>query len=184
MVNAAFLGRFQPLHLGHSQVIEGYIEEYDELEVVIGSAGESRTGENPLTADERKELIHACFPDVEIEEIEDEERDEDGNRKWAQKLEKKIDADVLITQNDLVKELAREHTDLKVEEQELYDEELYSGTEIRRRIRSGEEWRYLVPDCAREKLSELTEKIKESGTQYEFEPGWKRENAYHGTAEK
>jgi nicotinamide mononucleotide adenylyltransferase len=58
---------------------------------------------------------------------------------------------------------------------------LYQGSEIRRRVNGEEEWSYLVPECAREKLWEFEERIKNSGTQYEFEPGWKKENAYYGT---
>lgn len=184
MVKAAFLGRFQPLHQGHHRVMEEIQNRYDELELVIGSADESRTEKNPLTSAEREEVIRECFPDVEILHLEDEGRDDEGNRLWAEKLEEKIDAEILFTRNELVRELIEEHTDLQVEEQELHDEDLYSGTEVRRRMRSGEEWRYLVPDCAKERLEELTETVKKTGQQYEFEPGWKRENAYHSTAEK
>lgn len=182
-MKAAFLGRFQPLHKGHLQVIENYRERYDSLELVIGSADISRTEENPLTAEEREEVIRGCFPDIDILYLEDESRDSEGDKLWAEKLEDKIDASLLLTRNELVKELMEEKTGIKVEEQEMYDEDLYSGTEVRRRMRSGEEWRYLVPGCSKEKLEELADKVKKSGKQYEFEPGWKRENAYHGTAE-
>lgn len=183
MVKAAFLGRFQPFHLGHHKVIESYREEFEELVVVIGSSNESRTEKNPLTAEEREEIIRVCFPDIDIKYIEDEEKTEGGNKKWIEKLDQKLDADVLISQNELVQELAEKYTDLEVEKQELYDEGIYSGTEVRRRIKSGEEWRYLVPSCAKEKIAKFKEIIEKSGVQYEFEPGWKKENAYHGTAE-
>ncbi len=179
-MRAAFLGRFQPFHIGHRQVVDKYSEEFEEFVLVIGSADVSREEENPLKAEEREELIRECFPDLEVLFLEDNDSDEE----WVGNLEGKTEADVVISQNDLVKELVEEHTDMEVEDQELYDPEIYSGTEIRRRIRSGEEWRYLIPECAREKVGELTEEIEESGTQYEFEPGWSRENAYHGTAEK
>ncbi len=72
---------------------------------------------------------------------------------------------------------------MEVIEPEMHDPEIYSGTEIRRRMRSGEEWRYLVPRCAQDRVEEYEDKICESGIDYEFEPGWKRDNAYHGTAE-
>lgn len=184
MVKAAFLGRFQPLHQGHKKVLEACRDQYDEVELIIGSAEESRTQKNPLNAEEREEVIRECFPDIEILHLEDEETDTDGNRRWAEKLEGKLDASVLLTRNELVKELIEEHTDLQVKEQDTYDEDLYSGTEVRRRMRSGEEWRYLIPDCAKDILEDLEDIVKKTGQQYEFEPGWKRENAYHGTAEK
>ena len=178
-MKAAFIGRFQPFHQGHHHAIEKCREEFDELKIVIGSAETSRTEKNPLKAEEREEIIRSCFPEIEITYIEDEERDDEGNRKWIKKLEQKTDAEVLITQNDLVKSLAEKHTNLEVREHELYEKELYSGTEVRRRIRSGEEWRYLVPGCAKESIEEKVEYIKESGVQYDFEPGWNPENAYN-----
>lgn len=168
--------------MGHHNVIEDYMDEY-ELEIVIGSSEKSRTGENPLNAEERRRLIEACFPEADIVLLEDEEQDDEGHRRWIRKLEEKIDAEILITQNELVVELAEEHTDLKVVKQEMRDEDIYSGTEVRRRIRSGEEWRYLVPKCAKPIIEEFEEVIKDSGVQYSFEPGWKRKNAYHGTAD-
>ncbi len=179
-MRAAFLGRFQPFHLGHKQVVEEYMDEFEELVLVIGSAGKSREEENPLTSEEREELIKECFPEIQVFHLDDRESDE----KWIKDLEKKTGAETVISGNDFVKELVREHTEMEIEAQKLHDPEIYSGTETRRRIRSGEEWRYLTPKCAREKMEEFVEKIKKSGTQYEFEPGWKKENAYHGTADK
>lgn len=179
-VRAVYLGRFQPLHLGHKQVIEQYQDEFEDFAIVIGSADKSRTEKNPLTAEEREEIIHECFPDIEILHKDDHESDP----QWSQDLEEKVDADIVISQNDLVKRLIREHTDMEVEEQKLYDPEIYSGTEVRRRIKSGEEWRYLVPECCRDKMEEFIETVQESGIQYEFEPGWKKENAYNSTADK
>lgn len=178
-MKAAFIGRFQPFHQGHHHAIKRCREEFDELEIVIGSSGESRTEENPLTAEEREEIIRNCFPKMEIKYLEDEERGDEGNRLWAEKLDRKLDAEVLVTHNELVKSLAEEHTNLEVREHEMHEEDLYSGTEVRRRIRSGEEWRYLVPGCAKETIEDKIEHIKESGVQYEFEPGWNPENTHN-----
>lgn len=179
-MKSAFLGRFQPFHLGHKKVVEEYKEEFEEFVLVIGSADKSREEENPLTAEEREDIIKECFPDLEILHLEDHESD----KKWCKKLAEKTEADKIISQNDFVQELVKEYTEMDIEGQELYDPEIYSGTETRRRIRSGEEWRYLTPKCARDRIEELTETIKKSGTQYEFEPGWNRENAYHGTTDQ
>ncbi|PSH00475.1 MAG: hypothetical protein BRC30_03350 [Nanohaloarchaea archaeon SW_7_46_7] len=177
-----FLGRFQPMHRGHKKVIEDHRDE-ENFAVVIGSSGKSREQKNPLTAEEREKLIKACFPGLEILNLEDEDQDEEGNRKWLQEL-KGLGIGRVISQNSLVKELVNEDEDLELIEQNLYDPEIYSGTEVRRRIRSGEEWRYLVPQCSEDQLEEYLGKIKDSGINYEFKPGWKRKNAYHDTFEK
>ena len=52
-----YIGRFQPYHLGHQAVLESISEEMDEIVVVIGSAQESHTIDNPFTAGERMEMI-------------------------------------------------------------------------------------------------------------------------------
>lgn len=174
--SAVFLGRFQPLHLGHHRVIEENQEEFDEFIVAIGSADKQREEENPLSFEERRDIIKNCFPGLEVVPVEDDEKTEDGNRKWAENLEAELDADLVISNNDLVRELVEEHTSMEVRQQEMYEPGIYSGTEVRRRIRSGEEWRYLVPDCAEEKIEDLVEDIEESGIKYEFKPGWKKEN--------
>lgn len=182
-MKAGFLGRFQPFHLGHYKVIEERLNDFDNFVVIVGSAGKARSDENPLTFEERKSLIQACFPSLEIIPLEDKGKTEDGNRKWAENLED-IGIDAIISRNDLVKEIVKVHTTLKLVKQDLYEKNIYSGTEVRRRINSGEEWRYLTPKCTHKKLEELLDNIKKSGTQYEFEPGWKKDNAYHSTAEK
>ncbi|MDY6774277.1 MAG: adenylyltransferase/cytidyltransferase family protein [Candidatus Nanohaloarchaea archaeon] len=175
-MKAVFLGRFQPLHLGHHEVIEKQLEEQEEFVVAVGSAGKSREEDNPLGFEERKEIIQNCFPGLEVIGIEDDEKTEEGNRRWAEKLEEKLEADLVISNNELVRDLVEEHTEMDVRQQEMYEPEIYSGTEVRRRIRSGEEWRYLVPGCAAGKIEDLVDEIKESGIQYEFRPGWKKEN--------
>lgn len=133
-----------------------------------------------MSLEERKKIIRGCFPEVEIVPKEDEP----DNQEWAQNLEEKVEADVIISGNDLVQRLVKEHTSMEVVEQELYDPDIYSGTEVRRRIRSGEEWRYLVPKCAKEAIESLEDTIRDSGIQYDFKPGWKKENAYHNTADE
>jgi nicotinamide-nucleotide adenylyltransferase len=182
-VKTVFVGRFQPMHQGHKKVIEDHIDSEDNFAVVIGSADKKRGEKNPLSADEREEILKACFPGLEVLHLEDEGQNDEGNKKWIENL-KGLGAEKVISRNDLVKDLVTEDGDLELIEQEMYDPEIYSGTEVRRRIRSGEEWRYLVPGCCEEVIAELVEEIRDSGIEYDFKPGWKRENAYHDTFEK
>jgi nicotinamide-nucleotide adenylyltransferase len=175
-VRTAFIGRFQAFHRGHKNVVEQYSEE--DLVLVIGSAGKSRTDENPLTAEEREEIIRECFPEIEVFKVEDQESDEE----WLEEILEKTGAEKIISGNERVLGIAEE--EVEVEKPDMHEPEIYSGTEVRRRINSGGEWSYLVPECAKDKLNELEEVIQKSGTQYEFKPGWKRENAYHGTSNK
>ncbi len=177
------IGRFQPLHRGHKKVIDTYRPEFDDFELVIGSADKERTEDNPLSFDERKKIIKACYPDLNVVPVEDESRDEEGNKKWIQRIETETGADKAVSQNPLVKRLVKEYSSMELVEQEMHDPDIYSGTAVRRRIKAGEEWRYLVPKCAEEEIAEKLEEIKKSGVKYEFEPGWARKNAYHDTVD-
>jgi len=178
--SAGFLGRFQPFHIGHYKTVESLRDEFNDFKIIIGSSEKSRTEDNPLTFNERKKLIRSCFPDIEIISLKDTEKTPSGNREWAEKLEE-LELDIIVSRNSLVNEIINQYTHLDLYEQELYDHEIYSGTEVRRRIKSGEEWRYLTPKCSHSALEDLLEEIKNSGTQYNFEPGWERKNAFHGT---
>ncbi len=57
MKRILFIGRFQPLHLGHLSVIKNIINSCDELVIAIGSAENSYEKINPFTANERFEMI-------------------------------------------------------------------------------------------------------------------------------
>ena len=182
-MKAVFLGRFQPFHKGHYRVVEKYQDEYEDFSIVIGSAGEEGTKNNPLSLQERKEVIHECFPDIDIHGLKDKEKDEEGNKKWINTLEEKTGAEVVISGNKLVQRIVEDYSDIEIKKPDMYDPEIYSGTEIRRRVRSGEEWRYLIPRECQEKLEEFEDNIKDAGHDFSFKPGWKKENAYHETAE-
>lgn len=57
-----FIGRFQPLHIGHLETIERALAEVDELVIIIGSARTARNLRNPFTANERREMIESSLP--------------------------------------------------------------------------------------------------------------------------
>lgn len=58
-----FIGRFAPFHRGHFSIVEEAMKQLDELVIVVGSAGNSRSTRNPLTAQERVDIIDASLPD-------------------------------------------------------------------------------------------------------------------------
>lgn len=180
---AIMVGRFQPFHIGHRKVVEKYIDRY-ELVIGIGSADKEGSEDNPLSFEDRKNIIRACYPGIEIIGIDDYSRDVEGDQKWLEELKDKASPDNVISQNSLVQKLVEEDSDLELVEQDMHEPGIYSGTEVRRRVRSGEEWRYLVPECAEEEIEGKLDKIKDSGIQYEFEPGWEKKNSYHDTYEK
>lgn len=59
-----YIGRFQPFHIGHEQIIRKAISECDRVLLMIGSSDESRTVKNPFTDVERFEMIDKSFHDA------------------------------------------------------------------------------------------------------------------------
>jgi len=57
MASGIFLGRFQPFHNGHLEMVAKAQAEVDELIIVIGSAEKSFVEDNPFTAGERMTMI-------------------------------------------------------------------------------------------------------------------------------
>jgi nicotinamide-nucleotide adenylyltransferase len=56
-----FVGRFQPMHIGHMYTITEALKLCELLYVGIGSANESGTENNPLTAEARREILEAAI---------------------------------------------------------------------------------------------------------------------------
>lgn len=56
-----FIGRFQPLHLGHEHTIRHALERVDRLIVLIGSANMARNPRNPFSYDERVDMLRSAF---------------------------------------------------------------------------------------------------------------------------
>ncbi len=54
------IGRFQPLHSAHLEIIKRCTALTDQLVVVVGSANQPRTYKNPFTFDERSRMIRAA----------------------------------------------------------------------------------------------------------------------------
>lgn len=75
----------------------------------------------------------------------------------------KTSADVVITQNELVKRLVNEYSSAEIVQQELYRPNKISGDAVREAIRSGKEWHRLVPPCCIEKIEEFKDVIKKTG---------------------
>ncbi|HEX7694762.1 MAG TPA: adenylyltransferase/cytidyltransferase family protein, partial [Sphingomonas sp.] len=56
-----FIGRFQPLHIGHEHVVRQALSQVDHLIVLIGSANVARDPRNPFTYDERAAMLRKAF---------------------------------------------------------------------------------------------------------------------------
>lgn len=66
MKSALFIGRFQPFHKGHLDVIEEILKTSDRVIIVIGSAENNYVTSNPLTASERFQIIDLALKEAKI----------------------------------------------------------------------------------------------------------------------
>ena len=147
MPRALFIGRFQPFHRGHYHAVKTLQRDYD-LVVGIGSAQKSHEPENPLIFEERKTIVQHCFPDLEIVRLDDRDDDDD----WMDHIEDTITFDLGVSGNDHVRRIF-EGRGVPIQHPDYRDPERFSGTRIRDKIRAGEKWSHLVPDCSRTKLA-------------------------------
>lgn len=60
----AFIGRFQPFHLGHKSVVDTALRRAKKVALILGSDQQPRTARNPFTTKERIQMISAVYPDA------------------------------------------------------------------------------------------------------------------------
>jgi bifunctional NMN adenylyltransferase/nudix hydrolase len=60
-----FIGRFQPCHTAHIEIIRSALKQSERVIVLIGSAFQPRTTKNPFTWQERDEMIRASLTPAE-----------------------------------------------------------------------------------------------------------------------
>ena len=53
----SFIGRFEPFHLGHQEVVNRALQLADKVIILVGSSFQPRTIKNPFTFEERKQMI-------------------------------------------------------------------------------------------------------------------------------
>jgi len=160
-----FIGRFQPFHKGHLAMVKKILQDNDEVIIGIGSAQYSHTGENPFTAGERFEMIKRALDAEGIREYHIVPiPDTHVHSVWVSHVKSLVPAfDAVVTNSDLVVRLFREHG-LKVLSPALVSREKYSGTEVRRRMQKGGDWKSLVPPVVAAYIEEIDgiERIRET----------------------
>lgn len=152
---ALYIGRFQPYHLGHHQVISQILEEVEELVIGIGSAQSSHTAINPFTAGERITMITSSLWEYENPIYTIPIFDMHRHAIWVSHVRSLTPQfSCVYTNNPLIGMLFRE-AGFEVRSSPLYNREEYSGTEIRRRMLEGEKWEHLVTPQVVEVIAEV-----------------------------
>ncbi|MEM0466112.1 MAG: nicotinamide-nucleotide adenylyltransferase [Candidatus Thermoplasmatota archaeon] len=145
-MNALFIGRFQPFHNGHLQVIQHIYKKYTNIFIGIGSSQYANTRDNPFSYEERKQMIHEALSYNNIKNFEILPIPDIHNPpKWVDHVTSIIsNFQVVITNNELTKQLF-EQQGFPVVNTPQFQRQLFSGKEIRNRMIHDQEWKTLVP---------------------------------------
>jgi len=146
------------VHRGHIQVIERILDDVEEVVIGIGSAQVSHSIKDPFTAGERVMMITKALAEnnirasryyiIPVQDIE-------CNSLWVAHMEMLTPPfEHVYSGNPLVQRLFTEKG-YKVTEPPLFNREIYSGTEVRRRMLSEGNWEELVPESVVEVINEI-----------------------------
>ncbi len=166
-----YVGRFQPFHYGHLHAVKYILEQVEEIVIAIGSAQYSNTLRNPLSVDERYEMIVRALRQERIPlrkvflvNIPDTESPEED---WGLIVLDRVPRIDVAYSNDpeTIKDLTR--VGIKVLPIPFYEREKYSATHIREQILKGDSsWKHLVPPAVFEFLKSIgiEERIRKIST--------------------
>ncbi len=155
MKRGFYIGRFQPYHNGHHEVLEHISKEVDEIIIGIGSAQLSHMIDNPFTAGERVLMITRALSSLGcpyyVIPIEDIQR----NALWVAHVQSMAPPfDLCYSSNPLVVRLFTE-AGVKVQSPAMYERDTLSGTKIRERILNGKPWKKLLPPAVVQVIKEI-----------------------------
>ena len=155
--SALILGRFQPFHLGHLELIRAVKNRYDKIIIAVGSAQEKGTSENPFDKDERRDMIKLGLESADIFEydivcIDDINNDE----KYVTHVESIVpEFNVIYSGNELVLKLFKQAGYL-TKRFDYVNREEWNGTSIRKMMLEGGEWKSMLQP----EVSTFIDKIK------------------------
>ena len=157
-VRGILIGRMQPVHNGHMEVIKRILEDVDEIVIGIGSAQLSHEVKDPFTAGERVVMMTQALAEIDVDPSRYyiiPMQDINFNAIWASHVKMLTPPfSIVYSGNPLVKQLFAEEG-YEVRQPPLYDRIHLSGTEVRRRILEDENWQELVPKATADLLKEI-----------------------------
>ena len=160
-----FIGRFQPLHLGHVSIIETALGQVDDLILGIGSAECSYTSKDPFTAGERMEMLLRASEELSWGRriIPIPIRDLNRYSIWVSHVVSLCPQfDIVFSNNPLTVRLFKD-AGYDVRSTKLVDREHYSGTSIRKVMLEDGNWNDYVPGSTYDLILDIggIQRIKE-----------------------
>jgi nicotinamide-nucleotide adenylyltransferase len=165
-MSAAMIGRFQPFHLGHLELVRQVLDENDEIVILMGSSQTNYTPKNPFTAGERVWMIRDTLIESKIDMSKVyliNANDDENNAKWFSNIRSVSPPfNVLYTGNNFIRTLLKKEPVI-IKDPKLFKESLLKGSMIRKLIlEDNVKWQDLVSESVRTIFREIgaVERIK------------------------
>jgi nicotinamide-nucleotide adenylyltransferase len=158
-MNGLLIGRFQPFHLGHLDALKFALSRVEKLWIGIGSSNKPNQMHNPFSADERKEMILSSTDKsisnrIEVFYIPDLA----NHKKWIENIDTIVPKFDIVFSNDELTQYLYSKRGIKVISVPFTNRDVLSGTNIRDKINSNQEWEHLVPEGTKIVLRKLDAK--------------------------
>ena len=155
------MGRFQPFHLGHLDLVKQILDECDDVIIAITSSQFNYLEKDPFTAGERIEMIHEALKEYGLDlsrcfviGIENQF----NIATWASYLKAALPRfDRVYSGNDYVAMLLRD-SNIQVMKPKFLARENYNATRIRTMIIKGQNWEECVPRTVAEVIHRISGK--------------------------
>lgn len=155
------MGRFQPFHLGHLDLVKQILKECDEVIIAITSSQFNYLEKDPFTAGERIEMIHDSLKESDIDSsrcIIAAIENQFNIATWASYLKAALPHfDKVYSGNDYVKMLLADSA-INVVSPKFLDRSKYNATHIRSMMVSDDDWQKLVPNAVVKFLEKINAK--------------------------
>jgi nicotinamide-nucleotide adenylyltransferase len=156
--NGLYVGRFQPFHLGHLAAVRYALTHVDFLYIVVGSADKSHEPENPFTVAERLAMLRAALSEAGVDSrlwLPIPVPDIQSHYLWPQLVEMYVPPFEVVFSNEPLTMRLFEERGKQVVQVPLFKRDIYSATEVRRRIVNDEDWEELLPPAVVRFLNEI-----------------------------
>ncbi len=144
------MGRFQPFHLGHLDLVKQILSECDEVVIAITSSQFNYLEKDPFTSSERIEMIHQALKEAEVDlskcfiiPIENQF----NIVTWASYLKSILPQfNKVYSGNEYVSMLLAD-AGVQVIAPKFLDRDRYNATNIRNLIAEDKDWQNFVPSA-------------------------------------
>ena len=153
-----FVGRFQPFHRGHLELVRAIVAGPPPrpLLIVIGSADQSYTWENPFTAGERFEMAVRALQEASVAGVDVVPvADIDRHALWVRYLEGQLPPFDRVYSHNPLTLLLFQRAGYATESPPLVDRVRLEGLRVREKLSRGQGVEPLVPPAVARYLAEI-----------------------------